>query len=150
LRRSHGVLLATIGLLSLACSDPAVKLAYCVEAGAHALPNTNGSEATRTCDLGLSGDYVVVAYPANDIRDEDLARMGLSDKLAQEIKTLRSVGAFESLYVVPRQAQQAASRTTYQKHSVVIPHLLVANKSAGPVLVKPRRSQHSVAIVDLQ
>ena len=122
MRTITGLLLALVaGLFATGCSDAAVKLAHCLESGAKELASTGDSEGSRDCDLGLQGHYVVVLYPAKDLTDSDLRRVGLSGPMKQTVTGLRFTGEpYESIYVIPQEKQEAPSRTTYQHRSA--PH----------------------------
>ncbi len=150
MRTITGLLLALLaGLSATGCSDPAVKLAYCLEAGANKLASTGDSESSRDCDLGLQGHYVVVLYPAKDPADSDLSRVGMSDPVKQTVRRLR-LGPWESIYVIPQEKQEAPSRTTSQKHSVIIPELIAIDKYDDDVSVILRKTPDGIVVVGMK
>ncbi len=150
MRTITGLLLALLaGLSATGCSDAAVKLAYCLEAGANKLASTGDSESSRDCDLGLQGQYTVVLYPAKDAADSDLSRVGLSDRMKQTVGRLR-LGPYESIYVIPQEKQEAPSRTTYQKRSVIIPELMAIEKYDDDVSVILRKTPDGIAVVEIK
>lgn len=99
-------------------SDPAVRVAECLEAAAR------GGESTVTCDLKLPGRYVVILYPSDLVLDSTLREAGVPDNTIPELKALR-LGPKEAIFVIPLDHQQSPSRTTYQRRFVSIPKLLV-------------------------
>ncbi len=152
MRTITGLLLTLLaGLSATGCSDAAVKLAYCVEAGAYKLASTDDYESSRDCDLGLQGHYVVVLYPAKDLTDSDLSRVGMSDPVKQTVRGLQFTGKlYESIYVIPQEKQEPPSRTTYQKHSVIIPELIAIDKYDDDVSVILRKTPDGIAVVEMK
>ena len=146
-----GAALVLLAVLSATgCSDPAVKLAYCLEAGSRKLAKADRAEISRNCNLGLDGRYVVVLFPAEDLTDGDLRRAGLSDEVIRTVRQLRfDRDPYESIYVIPQERQARSSRTTYQKHSVIIPELRVASRHGGRTSVVLKKTPDGIAVVEL-
>jgi hypothetical protein len=114
-------------------SDPAVRLANCVEEG------VKKSKAAATsievnCDLKLSGNYVVVLHPAGEKTDEELAAGGVPAAVIPAVRMLRN-GDHAAIYVVASDRQTPDSRTTYQNRFAHVDHVMAATKSLPSVTV---------------
>ena len=138
--------LATLALvLAVGCdamSDPAVRLATCVESAINdAVPSTPDIEAT--CDLKLAGNYLVVLHPSGELTDEQLLAGGVPEPVLPELRKMR-IGDRASIYVISTDANvkgtgadrtTLSSRTTSQNKFVKIDKLIVQTKSSQPVVV---------------
>jgi hypothetical protein len=133
-------------LLQLGCdwlSDPAVRLAYCVEAAVNDHPR-DGAATHASCDLEMPGSYVVILHPAGALGDEQLVSAGLPQSLLPEFRLLRESGNQPAIYVIaadPRVSGTGSGRsirssfTTYQMNFVQIDRLMVLAKATQPVTV---------------
>ena len=113
-------------------SDPAVRVAKCLEAASHR------GEAVVKCDLKLEGRSVTILHPSGPIQESALQDLGVPGEIIAELRTLR-LGPQEAVYVIPMDNQDSPSRTTYQARFVSIPKLLVKigrDSSATLVLAK--------------
>ena len=122
-------------------TDPAVRLAYCLEgavkdAGASATAQAN-------CDLKISGSYLVVLHPAGEVSDAQLTAAGVSPDVVQEVRALR-IADRPAIYVVSVDAgvtgtgtgrSVLSSRTTYQNNFIRIDRLMAVVKTSPPVNV---------------
>jgi hypothetical protein len=125
----------SVGFLS-ACSmftDPAVRLANCVEEGVKKSLNAATSIEVN-CDLKLSGNYVVVLHPAGAKSDEELTAGGVPAAAIAAVRALR-IGENASIYVVATDKQTPDSRTTYQNNFVSFDHVMAVTKSLPSVTV---------------
>ena len=146
--------LLTAGLaLCLGCSlltDPAVRLARCVERGSESLDRSSQESSSRPCRLGTEGGYVVVLHPQGQLSDEELIRGGVPERLLPLLRQLRN-GENEQVLVFPFESPRAASRTTYQHRFARIPQLLVLEKKRPePVVIELRQSPEAPEIASLQ
>jgi hypothetical protein len=123
-------------------SDPAVRLAYCVERAAREHPR-DGTATHVSCDLKMPGSYVVVLHPEGALRDQRLVSAGLPQALLPELGVLR-LGEQPAIYVIatdPGVSGTGSSRsirsswTTYQMKFVLIDSLMVLAKTTQPVRV---------------
>lgn len=132
-------------ILQLGCSwlsDPAVRLAYCVEAAAREQPR-DGAATQVSCDLRMPGSYLVVLHPDGALREEQVVSEGFPQALLPELRVLR-LGNNPAIYVIatdPSVSGTGSSRsilsswTTYQMHSAQIDKLMVLAKNTQPVRV---------------
>lgn len=132
-------------ILQLGCSwlsDPAVRLAYCVEEAVKEQPR-EGAATQASCDLKMRGSYLVVLHPEGALRDEQVVSAGLPQALLPELRVLR-LGNNPAIYVIatdPGVSGEGAarstrsSRTTYQNNFVQIDRLMVLAKTTQPVRV---------------
>jgi hypothetical protein len=70
-----------------ALTDPAVRLAYCMEEGV----KKSGAAATSiqmNCDLALAGNYVVVLHPDGQRNDDELTAGGVPRDVIPELRTI--------------------------------------------------------------
>jgi len=114
-------------------SDPAVRLAYCVEEGV----KKSKSAATSievNCDLKVSGNYVVVLHPSGEKTDAELTTNGVPASVIPAVRALRN-GDHPAIYVVATDKQTPDSRTTYQNNFAVIDRVMAVSKSSQPVTV---------------
>jgi hypothetical protein len=128
-----GLAFAGCGRLTSKLTDPAVRLAYCIEEG------VKNSQAGATsievnCDIQLAGNYVVVLHPAGEKTDDELAAAGVPAAAIPAVRALRN-GDHAAIYVVASDKQTPDSRTTYQNNFVSFDHVMVAAKSSQPVTV---------------
>lgn len=146
--------LLTTGLaLCFGCSlftDPAVRLARCVERGSESLDRSSRELSSRPCRLGTDGGYVVVLHPQGQLSDEELIGGGVPERLVPLLRQLRN-GENEQVLVFPYESPRAASRTTYQHRFARIPRLLVVEKEKpDPVVIELRQSPESPEIASLR
>ncbi|HSK77593.1 MAG TPA: hypothetical protein VLQ45_14170 [Thermoanaerobaculia bacterium] len=145
-------LLTTALVLGLGCSlftDPAVRLARCVEHGAKALDRSSQERSSQPCRLGTDGGYVVVLHPQGQLSDEELLRGGVPEGLLPFLRQFRN-GDNEQVFVFPFESVRAASRTTYQHRFARIPQLLVLEKKTPePVVIELRKGQDDREIASL-
>lgn len=146
--------LLTAGLtLCLGCSlltDPAVRLAQCVERGSEAFEGSSQEHAAQPCRLGTDGGYLVVLHPQGQLSDEELIRGGVPERLVPLLRQLRN-GDNEQVLVFPFESPRAASRTTYQHRFARIPQLLVLEKrKPEPVVIELRQGQEALEIASLR
>lgn len=136
-RRILVLIPAVLGLaVQLACdklSDPAVRLAYCMEEGVKKA-DTAATSIQVNCDLKIPGDFVVVLHPSGDLKDEEFASAGAPPAVIADVRALR-IGDHPSIYVIATGKQTPNSRTTYQNNFVKIDKLMVVFKSSRPVTV---------------
>ena len=129
--------LAFVGLvLPLGCdtlTDPAVRLAYCMEEGVKK-SDAAAASIQVTCDLKLPGNYLVVLHPAGQLTNEALLAGGVPAVTIPELRSLR-ISDNASIYVIATNRQMPSSRTTYQNNFVRIEQLIVQAKSSQPVTV---------------
>ena len=135
------VLAAQLGCNSL--SDPAVRLAYCLE-GAIKAHARDGATFNASCDLKMSGSYLVVLHPEGELSDEQLVSAGMPRPLLAELRALR-IGDRPAVYVIAADPavsgtgagrSSLSSRTTYQNNFVRIARLMVVAKTTQPVGVE--------------
>ena len=132
-------------VLSIGCdamSDPAVRLATCMESAINdAVPSTAVIEAT--CDLKLTGNYLVVLHPSGELSDEQLLAGGVPEPVLPELRKMR-IADNASIYVISTDANvkgtgadrtTLSSRTTSQNKFVKIDKLIVQAKTSQPVVV---------------
>jgi len=138
---------AVLGLtVQLGCdklSDPAVRLAYCMEDGIKT-SQAAATSITVKCDLKLAGSYVVVLHPDGKKTDEELLADGVPADVIPELRVMR-IGDNASIYVISTGSNVSgtgtgrtvlSSRTTYQNNFVRIDKLMVLAKSSQPVAVE--------------
>jgi hypothetical protein len=124
-------------------SDPAVRVAECLEAAARA------GERTVKCDLKLSGRYVVILYPNDLVLDADLRQAGVPDGTIPELRALR-LGPQEAVFVIPLDHQDRPSRTTYQGRFVSISELLVKVGSDSSVTLDLQSNSSHPRVVGIR
>src|SRR5688572_27516261 len=93
-----GIILA-VPLGCGAVTDPAVRLAYCLESAVKENPQ-EGGRVQATCDLRLPCGYVVLLHPEGDLKDEQLIAAGLPQSLVDVVRSLR-LGSTPAIYVLP-------------------------------------------------
>jgi hypothetical protein len=132
-------------ILQLGCSwlsDPAVRLAYCVEGAVKEQPR-DGAATQASCDLEMPGSYLVVLHPEGALREEQVVSAGLPMALLPELRVLR-LGNNPAIYVIatdPGVSGTGSARstrsswTTYQMNFVQIDKLMVLTKTTQPVRV---------------
>jgi hypothetical protein len=133
--------------LQLACetfSDPAVRLAYCIER-ATGQGSRENAPVHANCDIGISGRYAVVLYPQDEVGDDQLVSAGFPPALLVEMQELRKIGKHSAIYVIAADPEVTgtgsdrsvlSSFTTYQNNFVRIPRLMVLVKTSQPVEVE--------------
>ena len=130
-------------ILQLGCSwqsDPATRLAYCVEEAVKELPR-DGVPTQANCDLKMPGSYLVVLHPKGALRDEELRLTGLSPDLLAEVRLLRLTEQPGILVIATDPGMSGngtdrstlSSRTTYQMHFVQVDRLMVLAKTTQPL-----------------
>ena len=130
----------------MGCTDPAVRVASCLKTDANKLDSLNHNDGSFDCSVNLDGRYSVVLHPAKELSDDDLARAGVSEPIIQRLRKMRSVGEYEMVLVFPTDKQGPPSFTTYQKHSVVIPELLVANKNDDSLSIVLSKTPEGITV----
>jgi hypothetical protein len=124
---------AACGKLTNKLTDPAVRLANCIEEGVK--KSLDGATSIDVnCDLQLAGNYVVVLHPAGEKTDDELVTGGVPAETIPAVRALRN-GDHAAIYVVASDKQTPDSRTTYQNNFVSFDHVMVAAKSTQPVMV---------------
>lgn len=124
-----GIIVFALALVLAACSDPAVRVARCLESAATRILEARQGRLDQECDTGLAGRYAVVLVPAQEISNRALGRAGVSEAVIEAVRELEfSSEPHEAVVVVPLEGQRRASRTTYQRRFVVIQDLLVVEK----------------------
>ena len=114
-------------------TDPAVRLANCIEEGVK--KSSDGATSIEVnCDLKLSGNYVVVLHPAGEKSDVELAAGGVPSASIAAVRALRN-GDHAAIYVVASDKKTPDSRTTYQNNFVTFDHVMAAVKSLPSVTV---------------
>lgn len=111
-------------------TDPAVRIATCIESGAASLAyNDKLKTLNIECDSKLNGEYVVLFAPSREYTDEELLEKGFSvgmiRKFRQHINNNPSNGL---VYVIPRFTQEAGSHSTAYGQNVKISRWLMTNK----------------------
>ena len=123
-------------------ADPAIRLAYCVEEAIEEQPR--GDAPTRaSCDLNMTGSYLVVLHPQGALREEELASTGVPPDLLAELRVLRLTEQPGILVLATdpgvsgtgNDRSVLSSRTTYQMNFVQIDRLMTLAKTAPPVSV---------------
>ena len=111
--------------LMIGCStDPAVRLANCVERDVAALKRSGNPDMECECDIGLTGLYAAVIYPAHLLTNSDLKSQGMSEALVKEVRELQFAGEpYESIFVIPLEGQRPPSRTTYYHNFATVKNL---------------------------
>jgi len=126
-------IIISVVILSACTSDPAVRLANCVEDATKKLKNESEERVKNTCDLSQEGKYAVVMYPNIILSDDELRNAGMDAATIATIRSLRfphipDIEPFESIYVIPKNKNSLPSRTTYYKRFATIPKLLYLEK----------------------
>jgi hypothetical protein len=149
----RSVLLSAGLALGFGCSlftDPAVRLARCVERGSESLDRSSQERSSQPCRLGTRGGYLVVLHPQGQLSDEELLRGGVPEGLLPFLRQFRN-GDNEQVFVFPSESVRAASRTTYQHRFARIPQLLVLEKKRSePVVIELRQSPEAPEIASLR
>lgn len=129
------------------CTDPAVRLASCIERN---LTNTSaGASPTRlSCDTRLKGTYLLVLHPQKELSDMELTTAGVPPDQIDNVRQLRLGG--ESIYVLPLEYQEAASRTTYQSRFVEIQRPLARIKTDSRVIFEVINAKGRPQIVSIR
>ena len=131
-------------MLQLGCtrlSDPAVRLAYCLEAAVKEQPR-DGLATQASCDLKMPGSYLVVLHPEGALREAQVISAGLPQALLPELRGLRS-GVNPAIYVIGTDPgvsgntsrSTRSSWTTYQMNFVQIDKVMVLTKTTPSVRV---------------
>jgi len=122
--------------LQLGCdklTDPAVRLANCIEEGVKKADDA-ATSIDLNCDVKLAGNYVVVLHPAGEKTDDQLLTGGVPASALAAVRALRN-GDHAAIYVIAMDKQTPDSRTTYQNRFVQIDHVMAATKSSQPVSI---------------
>ncbi len=126
-------------------SDPAVRIAECVEAGATRLSSRASSEVVEQCDTRQDGEYVVVFYPRGTIEEEALVAGGVPRSLVGTLRRLR-IADLDAIYVIPLRNDLPSSRTTYQGRFALTPQLRVVKKSNAVLFIRFRKGTTGIMI----
>lgn len=155
--RNLGGPLAAAALLSLATlttgcilTSSADRLAYCVEDAARELYRSpDRDEVRRACDLRVSGESWVIAFPWSAVSSARLEEAGLTrDEIARVNELQGEAGVHARINVIPKGAPEAApnvwspgraSTSAYHDPVVDTPELLLCHSDGGPVEVVLRR-----------
>lgn len=126
-----GMILVLLFALQLGCSsvsDPAVRLAHCLE---KTLKEHEGEVGPIqvACELDVPRGCVVVFHPDGDLTTEQLIAAGLSQSQVEAIRGLR-LGSHAAIYVLSNDPATPNSRTTYQRSFVRIPQVMVVARSS--------------------
>lgn len=145
MRKNKILAIALVILALVSCgftSDPAVRLAECMERA------TKAGELSSSCDLEVSGGYVVVLHPAGELTDEELTAAGVPPDLVPSVRSMRNAqnGA---IYVFAD--SEPASRTTYQNNFVTIPKALGVRVDGGrPLTLELERVEAGFVVSTLR
>ena len=145
-------LLILVVILASGCdafTDPAVRVATCLEKAAASLKRSSGATSTSPCDVALEGSYVLVLHPDGELPDTTLLEAGLPKTALSELRALR-LGPNESVYVIPLEGHEPPSRTTYQARFVSIPKLLVKVNTNRSVSLTVGRTGSDIAVLEVQ
>jgi len=127
-------------------SDPATRLATCLER-AIKQETTHRVVVHASCDLKITGRYVVVLHPAGEVTTEDLVYAGLPESLVPELRAMRLRGS-PAIYVIAADRSVTgiganrsvlSSRTSVQSTFVQINDLMVITKNTPPLTVEVGR-----------
>lgn len=147
----RNVSLLVLSLMFVACADPAVRLANCVERGTKELERSGRSTGTCICDLKLEGRYTAVLYPAVTLSDSALAAQGMTPEAIQGVRALQFPGPpYESIYVVSLDGPQARTRTTYHANFAMIRELSSVTKTTPSVIFDLEKSGGAVVVRHLR
>ena len=134
-------------------SDPAVRLATCINTAANSLfYSDNKNKFEVECNTKLSGDYIIIVHPAKDYSNDELIEKGLS---VDTIRKLRLRGSPKSPHgivnVIPLFTTNAGSKSTaYGKH-VTITKWLQTKKDTNIVHVElTKLGTNSIAITNIR
>lgn len=151
--RLRSSFLAAGVILCAGCSsftDPAVRLAKCVERHSRSLDRSSQDRFSAPCRLGTENGYVVVLHPQGQLSDEELIQGGVPKGLLPFFREFRK-GDNEQVFVFPSESVRYASRTTYQHRFARIPQLLVLEKKkAEPVVIELLKSEDAREITGVQ
>jgi len=123
-------------------SDPAARLATCLERAIKAQAGTR-SMVHASCDIKITGRYVIVLHPAGELGRDELVSAGLPDALVQELRSMRMRGN-PAIYVIAADKTVSgygagrsimSSRTSVQTAFVQINTLMVVTKNTQPVSI---------------
>jgi hypothetical protein len=149
----RNVVLGSGLVLCLGCAhftDPAVRLARCMEREARALDGSSHERMERACRLGTPGGYLVILHPEGTLSDEELLRGGVPQSMVTFLRRFR-IGTHEAVYVFPFESVKHASRTTYQHRFVRIPQLMVLERATPePVVVQLVKAQDAMEVETLK
>ena len=112
-------------------TDPAVRIANCIESNATSLfYNEKRNNLEIECDTRLNGEYVVFFAPPREYSNEELLGKGLSTETIRKFR-LHTLNKSSNgmIYIIPRFTQDAGSHSTAYGHHVKIEHWQMANKS---------------------
>jgi hypothetical protein len=145
-------LLLVVAVALVACADPAVRLANCVEKGTTKLKTSGRDRLTCQCDLRLEGNYTAVLYPAVALSDSDLAAHGMTPEAIRGVRALQFPGPpYESIYVVPMDGSTTPrTRTTYHANFASIPALSSVAKKTSAVTFDLEKSGTYVLVRNLR
>lgn len=124
-------------------SDPATRLEKCL-ARAVKQETTRGALVIASCDLKITGRYVVVMHPPGEVSNEELVYAGLPENLVPELRAMRLRGS-PAMYVIAADRTVTgigasrsvlSSRTTEQSTFIEINHLMVIVRNAPPLTVE--------------
>ena len=145
-RREYSILLP---ILLVGCSDliyeytdPAVRLATCVESGANLLINREQvNKLDVECDSSQEGDYVVIFVPPKIYTDEQLINNGLSIETIRKLKLHTPTSSPHGMiYVIPLFTQELGSHSAAFGKHVTINNFSMAIKNKE--LVKIELTKH--------
>lgn len=135
-----------------ALSDPAVRMARCMERAAKSLDGASADRTSYTCQphSQIQGQYLVVLHPEGQLSDDELTQGGVPAGLLPFLRQFRN-GDEAAVYVFPGESVRAASRTTYQKNFVKIPRLIVLEKETrGPVEIELAKTAEGKEVAGLE
>jgi entry exclusion lipoprotein TrbK len=149
---SNTIILFILAILTSACmTDPAVKLANCIEESTKILSHSGQQQITASCNVHQQGGYMVVLYPAKDITDDELSEFGLNNKTIKALRNLQLPGEpYESIFFIPFDGQDLPSRTTYQSRFIKIPNLICKTKKSGELTFTLSSKPFGIEIIRIE
>lgn len=127
---ASALLLLTVALTGCsALSDPAVRLARCLERGSGRVSQAT-PEVELSCSLEAPAQFLVLLHPEGELSDAELVVAGLPEPVIPTLRAFR-LSSNEAIYVFEASGPAGSSRTTYQGRFVHIPAPLVVRKEAG-------------------
>ncbi len=151
-RTSLAGALGAVLVLAIGCvSDGAVRLARCVERAAERLDASPESETRELCDLRLDAPSLVLVFPEEVISSRRLEAEGLTLEEMRTVDLLQLGDApYSRINVLPSSRRPRPSRTSYHRHLVAVPNLLVCRSEDSRVELTLRRSADGLALAAVE
>lgn len=130
-------------------TDPAVRIATCIDSGATTLfYSVKRNKLEIACDTRLNGEYVVLFAPPRNYSNEELIDKGLSNETIRKFRLhTPNKSSNGMIYIIPRFTQEAGSHSTAYGQYVKVNRWLMANKNDHLVHIELTRHETNTILI---